>query len=539
MTLNAIQRSNLKRPAAGRSCEAERKVSAERLLSRMVRIRAAVIRESQAIVEDWKLKVARRSFLPGAINLAQYLAFRRHDLSDLQHHLSAFGLTSLGRSEGRVMATLDAVCARLAELAGQPAVSHPVPLAFRKGKQSLRREQARIFGSDAHGPSTRIMVTLPTRAGQDRALVADIIRAGADCLRINCAHGGPEIWAAMIENSRAAAAEQDRACRILMDIAGPKCRIAEFFAPNKTRIYRGDLVMLAGRTPTQPKAGDIVIRVTFPEVLDQLEIGARVFIDDGRIAARVVGIEPGGAMLRVEQARTKGEKLRLNKGLNFPDTALDLPSLTEKDLRDLDFVAENADVVGFSFVQRPSDITLIRRELAARRDGRPVQPLVIKIETGLAVRNLPDLIVHGAGQQPLAVMIARGDLAVELGFERIGEVQENILWLCEAAHVPVIWATQVLAGMVKEGAPSRAEVTDAAMGQRAECVMLNKGPFIVEAVRFLDTVLHRMDRHQLKKSARLTPLELWMEPQGARRRKRLVLKHSSLATDSPRTTACG
>lgn len=301
-----------------------------------------------------------------------------------------------------------------------------------------------------------------------------------------------------------------------MDIAGPKCRIAEFFAPKKTRIYRGDFVMLAGRTPTQPKAGDIVIRVTFPEVLGQLEIGARVFIDDGRIAGRVLGIEPDGAMLRVEQARTKGEKLRLNKGLNFPDTALDLPSLTEKDLRDLDFVAENADVVGFSFVQRPSDITLIRRELAARRDGRPVQPLVIKIETALAVRNLPELIVHGAGQQPLAVMIARGDLAVELGFERIGEVQENILWLCEAAHVPVIWATQVLAGMVKEGAPSRAEVTDASMGQRAECVMLNKGPFIVEAVRFLDTVLHRMDRHQLKKSARLTPLELWIEPQGAR-----------------------
>lgn len=113
-------------------------------------------------------------------------------------------------------------------------------------------------------------------------------------------------------------------------------------------------------------------------------------------------------------------------------------------------------------------------------------------------------------------MIARGDLAVELGFERIGEVQENILWLCEAAHVPVIWATQVLAGMVEEGAPSRAEVTDAAMGQRAECVMLNKGPFIVEAVRFLDNVLRRMDRHQSKKSARLTPLELWTEPQGAR-----------------------
>ncbi len=217
----------------------------------------------------------------------------------------------------------------------------------------------------------------------------------------------------------------------------------------------------------------------------------------------------------MEQARSKGEKLRLKKGLNFPDTALDLPPLTEKDLHDLDFVAENADLVGFSFVQRPSDITLIQQELAARRGERPAQPLVLKIETALAVRNLPELIVHGAGQQPLAVMIARGDLAVELGFEHISEVQENILWLCEAAHVPVIWATQVLAGLVEEGTPSRAEVTDAAMAQRAECVMLNKGPFIVEAVRFLDNVLHRMDRHQSKKSARLAPLELWTGPPSA------------------------
>jgi len=103
--------------------------------------------------------------------------------------------------------------------------------------------------------------------------------------------------------------------------------------------------------------------------------------------------------------------------------------------------------------------------------------------------------------RPLAVMIARGDLAVELGFARMSEIQEEILWLCDAAHVPVIWATQVLDQLVSEGAPTRAEATDAAMSQRAECVMLNKGPFLVEAVAFLKDVLERMDRHQSKKSA--------------------------------------
>jgi pyruvate kinase len=105
-------------------------------------------------------------------------------------------------------------------------------------------------------------------------------------------------------------------------------------------------------------------------------------------------------------------------------------------------------------------------------------------------------------------MVARGDLAVEMGFERLAEVQEEILWMCEAAHVPVIWATQVLEGLAKTGAPSRAEVTDAAMSARAECVMLNKGPYIVEATRFLGAVLERMQSHQSKKSATLRKLSV-------------------------------
>src|SRR5262252_3134410 len=132
-----------------------------------------------------------------------------------------------------------------------------------------------------------------------------------------------------------------------------------------------------------------------------------------------------------------------------------------------------------------------------------------KIETKQAIRNLPDLIVQAAGNRPTAVMIARGDLAVEIGYNRMAEMQEEMLWLCEAAHVPVIWATQVLEHLAKEGVPSRAEVTDAAMAERAECVMLNKGPFITEAVQLLDDVLTRMLAHQQKKTAQLRALHSW------------------------------
>ena len=139
-------------------------------------------------------------------------------------------------------------------------------------------------------------------------------------------------------------------------------------------------------------------------------------------------------------------------------------------------------------------------------DAQPA--IVLKIETRRGFENLPAMLLEAMKSPRCAVMIARGDLAVECGFERMAEVQEEILWLCEAAHVPVIWATQVLETLAKEGLPSRAEVTDAAMAHRAECVMLNKGPYILQAVKVLDDILRRMHGHQAKKTSMLRELRL-------------------------------
>ena len=244
--------------------------------------------------------------------------------------------------------------------------------------------------------------------------------------------------------------------------------------------------------------------------MSQLEIGTRVWIDDGKIGAKIESLLPDGVLLRITHARPKGEKLRADKGINFPDSSLNLCPLTSKDRQDLDFVAAHADLIGYSFVQQATDIELLQLELQARLGATWRTPAIIaKIETPEAVRNLPELIVRAAGKQPFGVMIARGDLAVEIGYQRLAEMQEEILWLCEAAHVPVIWATQVLENLVKKGIPSRAEITDAAMAERAECVMLNKGAYIAEAVTILDDVLTRMQAHQLKKTPQLRALQSW------------------------------
>ena len=407
------------------------------------------------------------------------------------------------------MPLLDAVVATLARLAGAEPPAYPSAAAMQAGEAALARRSLELFGADPTGPYSRIMVTLPSEAASEPALLHELIAAGGDCMRINCAHDGAAAWAAMIAHARSAAAALGRSCPILMDLGGPKCRIVELRADQeRPRLHRGDRLSLRRQLADGPARG-IAATTNVPEVLASLRPGHEVWIDDGKLGARVIAAGRDAVELEVHIAGAKGVRLRPGKGVNFPDAELSLPPLTDKDLTDLDFVARHADMVGYSFVQRPEDVAWLQRELLARCPERPLPALVLKVETRLAVRNLPDLIVAAGGREPVAVMLARGDLAVELGFGRLSEIQEQILWICEAAHVPVIWATQVLEGLIKDGAPARADATDAAMAQRAECVMLNKGPHIVEGVRFLDDVLRRMDRHQTKKTARLGPLRWW------------------------------
>ncbi|MBU4527296.1 MAG: pyruvate kinase [Hoeflea sp.] len=462
------------------------------------------------IFADWEPEIARPEFHTGAENLAFYLAARQYDLTGLQSSLSVLGLSSLGRAESHLRQSLAAVMATLDGLSGLPA-SWPDPSELDAGLAQITRDQELFFGDFPGEHNTRIMVTMPPQGATDAGFVDELIAAGASCFRINCAHDGPEAWASMIDHIRASSSKANRHCPVLMDIAGPKCRIESVDQPG-TRLFRGDRFRLMTRPGRKHKRMPS-ITITFPDIVTRLQAGLQVWIDDGKIGARVVEIIDGGAVLEVTVAADKGKKLRLEKGINFPAIDLEIEHLTPADLAVLPFVATHADIVGCSFVQRPNDIRGLTAALRQYRGDMPPQPLLLKIETALAVRNLPRLIVQAGSHQPVAVMIARGDLAMEVGAERLSEAQEEILWLCEAAHIPVVWATQVLETLLKTGAPSRAEVTDAAMGQRAECIMLNKGPYIGETIRFLAGILRRMDRHQFKKTARLSALTSWRGPQ--------------------------
>ena len=484
------------------------------LLNELQRIRQTVIYEGEKIFCRWQPTIARKSFADSALNLAYYLALRREDLRQLQLALMPWGLSSLGRIEARVLPNLDAVIATLGAVCHQnPTLlpQRPSLEAFLAGDRLLRQHTEEVFGKSTNQRQVRIMVTLPTEAANNYQLVKELVQRGTDCIRINCAHDTVEQWMAMIGYLHQAEAETGRNCKVFMDIAGPKPRLGTvLLSKNKQRVHQGDNLLLSKEIPLDSDKKIFKASCTIPEILSQLEVDDRVWIDDGKIGAKVKSLLPEGVLLEIIHARSKGEKLRADKGINFPDTLLKLNPLTSKDLRDLDFIATNADIIGYSFVQQATDIELLQLELKARLGANACKPAIMaKIETPEAVKNLPELIVRAAGKQPFGVMIARGDLAVEIGYQRLAEIQEEILWLCQAAHVPVIWATQVLENLVKKKTPSRAEMTDAAMAERAECVMLNKGAYVTEAVTILDDVLTRMEAHQLKKTSQLRALHSW------------------------------
>ncbi len=583
-----------------------------------------------------------------ALNLLHYLALRHQDIRDLQDDLGNLGLSRLGRAEAHVLASVLAVRHALRRLQGEDCEPDRPPLTFKQGRKLLKRHTNQLLGKKLKGASTRIMVTLPSEAADDYQLVRDMMAAGMNCARINCAQEGPDTWERIVANVQRARKSTGRSCKVFMDLGGPKARTgATVPGPRVTRVrprkddrgrivrpvevllvpdpplaevppergqgpglsspvprpqpgsdvipvsaelfhlvepgcrlavedargrrceleirerYKhgaralcpeslylesgleltlltedgrlhatgaigalpaleqairlrvGDrLLVHADPRPGEPacwsEAGKVLnhahIACTLPEVLGDVEIGEPVLLDDGKLGGIIRGISEDGVVVEVTHAKAAGTRLRAEKGINFPNSRLRVTGLTAKDLEDLQFVAEHADGVCISFLNHPDDV----EDLLDQLDSLDAQELgvILKIETRLGFQNLPGILLAAMERPRIGVMIARGDLAIEVGWIHLAHVQEEILWVSEAAHVPIIWATQVLEGLAKKGQPSRAEISDVAMAQRAECVMLNKGPHIIDAIQTLDVILGSVQSYQVKKAPMLPVLTL-------------------------------
>lgn len=340
--------------------------------------------------------------------------------------------------------------------------------------------------------------------GADRTLV--VVQQDDAGFLVDCAHTAYLVPATELRRRRSGT---QQVCGGLTDLPSQDGTL-HLERGASLRLTRGALDAQPRKRKSRTQRSVPTVSCTLPEVFDQVCVGERIWFDDGRIGGLIKKIDPAWLEIEITHARDNGEKLAGDKGINLPDSQLRLPALTEKDIEDLAVVAQVADMVGLSFVQQASDIETLRAKLLQL--GKPELGIVLKIETRRAFENLPALLFSAMASKAAGIMIARGDLAVECGYERLAEVQEELLWAAEASHMPVIWATQVLETLAKTGLPSRAEITDAAMGERAECVMLNKGPHITEAMRTLDDILRRMQDHQTKKRPLLRALRAWAMP---------------------------
>jgi len=604
----------------------------EKKLNRLLSQINAIIETAETLEEKYKDELNRVHpvYKKSALNLIHYMALRSHYIMDMQEELRLMGLPGLDNVEAHVMRSLLALKTILNHLNGSDKYEHRKgTISINKSRKMLNSNTRALFGYKSKKRRTRIMVTMPNTAASDKHFVNELVAAGMNSARINCAHDNTEIWRKIIENVKDAGLKKHKQTKVMMDLGGPKLRTGSMspgaqvihIRPKKDalgKITNPALIWLApsdvpppsdeaqaiipmdeeylgllkkgnqikftdsrgkkctmdilgkrkaGRwakcktsayvTPgtaftlhkhkqsgekvfeigeLQPleqsiglKTDDILIvhkdpkpgepakydengklleiahvSCTLPEIFNDVKVGEPIMFDDGKVEGIIEAVSSDEMKVKILHAKEGGSKLKSDKGINLPISNLKVSGLTAKDRQDMQFVAYNADVVNFSFVNTKEDVkelTDLLKELNSEIG------IILKIETRKGFNNLPEILLYAMQSFPVGVMIARGDLAIETGWKNIATIQEEILRICEAAHIPDIWATQVLESLAKKGTPSRAEITDAAASQRAECVMLNKGPHIKKTIKLLDRILRQMQGYQNKKENMLSRLE--------------------------------
>jgi len=567
------------------------------------------------------------NYTESAKNLIHYLALRSFDNDVFQDKLNKIGLPNTSSSESSVLHNLlvyKTIINHLLKL--EEVEKSPTYLTKSESKHLLKKHTNALFGEINRNRRTRIMVTQPTIAAEEKSFAKNLTLLGMDCARINCVHDDENTWKKIIQNTK----EANPYCKIMMDLGGPKLRTGKmkpghkvihikpkrnalgqvtvpakiWLAPfgmlppknievdaiipvnkkwlKKTRkgsyisfkdsrnkkckitierkeglgrlatcndsafvttgtqltvflekkstseihtvheilpleevifLFEGDTLKLnkepiLGEPTKYDEKGKLIefahISCTLPQLFSKVKKGELIYFDDGKIEGVITKVEPDFLLIEITSAKKTGGKLKADKGINLPNSNLNISGLTEKDKEDLKFITKNADAVNFSFVNSKNDIEDLLHEFKKLNANLGI---IVKVETKKAFKNLPSILLKAMENYPIGVMIARGDLAIETGWKNFAVIQEEILRICEAAHIPDIWATQVLENLAKKGIPTRAEITDAAMAQRVECVMLNKGPYIEKAVKMLDKILCKMQLIQKKKMAVLPKLE--------------------------------
>ena len=324
---------------------------------------------------------------------------------------------------------------------------------------------------------TKIVATIgPASSSRDTLL--KMVKAGMNVARLNFSHGSYEDHTRMIQLLRAVSSELNTPITLLQDLQGPKIRVGQL-ADGAMELVDGETITLVplGAAANQTDG----VEIDYPYLADEAQPGMMVLLDDGLLELKIETVEPPKVICRIVQ----GGLLKSRKGVNLPDLSLKLPSMTDKDKQDLRFgVSQGVDWVSLSFVRQGADIVALKQLLKA--EGAPETPVIAKIEKPQAIANLDDILEATDG-----VMVARGDLGVEMKAEKVPLLQKRIIKACNLRSIPVITATQMLESMIEHARPTRAEASDVANAiiDGTNAVMLSGesavGKFPVRAVEML------------------------------------------------------
>ena len=419
-------------------------------------------------------------------NMHHYLNLRKYDFSQLQDDLTKAGLSSFGRSQAHMEASVNVALEILSLAIGKECVHHEGALSY-DASHAIMEQNAKIFSSS--DDKTKIMITAPSAYKED--WFEKLAYEGVHLFRINTAHDDPEVWSDMAHHIDKIS---DKEVKIYVDLAGPKIRTD--LKRNKIKVFCDDSVMIhtADFTPSKKveKKYDAIVGCSLEHIGTLVSVGDPVFIDDGKIELEIVEIIDENIVCKVITHNEEGSKIKDEKGINFPKSDIAIHAICVHDKIALQHIVDYADIIGISFAQSAEDIADLINELEQLGKKGEIA-IVAKIETQKGVKNLPSILKELIRYGKSGIMIARGDLAIETGFENLALMQEEILDLCTAAHMPVILATQILENKMKTNTPSRAEISDVAFAHKAECVMLNKGEYELETIKIIKTIFAQMD----------------------------------------------
>ncbi|MGH8015960.1 MAG: pyruvate kinase, partial [Candidatus Zixiibacteriota bacterium] len=339
--------------------------------------------------------------------------------------------------------------------------------------------------------STKIVATFGPAIASEKK-VYELVEAGVNLFRINCSHGRPEDFKKAVKIIKSGSKSFKYPVGILFDLGGPKLRLGKY--PEESAVQKGETIWLSAKSNGDGK----VFTVNYPEIISALKKGEKVYVDDGNIQFVVQKVEKGLVELRAENSGT----FTSGKGINLPDTRIPIPTITEKDKKDLKAAVElGADYIGLSFVRSPADI--VQAKDLIKRQGGGVR-VIAKLEKKDAIKSLEKIINNSDG-----VMVARGDLGVELQPEKLPLLQKKIIRMANRYHKPVIVATQMLESMRHSPRATRAEINDVAgaVFDFADAVMLSAetatGKYPVEAAKTMSAVIREVEKEAVAPQLKL------------------------------------